>query len=50
MQGMHRRSGIFQRLDEVLREEWRNEATVRRAYNLPLPGEGDVELEEDAAA
>jgi DNA sulfur modification protein DndC len=50
MQGMHRRSGIFQRLDDVLREEWRDEATVRRAYNLPLPGEGDGELEEEAAA
>jgi hypothetical protein len=34
----------------VLREEWRDEATVRRACNLPLPGEGDVELEEEAAA
>jgi DNA sulfur modification protein DndC len=36
VQGMHRRAGIFQRIDEVLREEWRDEATVRQAYNLPL--------------
>lgn len=36
MQGMHRRSGIFQRLDTVLGEEWRNEETIRQAYNLPL--------------
>lgn len=36
MQGMHRRSGIFQRIDQVLREEWRDEATIRKEYNLPL--------------
>jgi len=36
MQGMHRRSGIFQRLDSVLGEEWRDEETIRQAYNLPL--------------
>lgn len=35
MQGMHRRAGIFQRIDEVLGEEWRDEETVRRAHNLP---------------
>ncbi|RRR72239.1 MAG: DNA phosphorothioation system sulfurtransferase DndC [Candidatus Viridilinea halotolerans] len=50
MQGMHRRSGIFQRIDDVLREEWRDEETVRREHNLPLPGLGDTEVEEEAAA
>lgn len=52
MQGMHRRSGIYQRIDDVLREEWRDEETVRRAYNLPLPGAdgAEVEEEEEAAA
>ncbi len=40
MQGMHRRAGIFQRLDEVLGEEWRDEETVRREHNLPpLPSD-----------
>ncbi|WP_129677574.1 DNA phosphorothioation system sulfurtransferase DndC [Candidatus Chloroploca sp. Khr17] len=43
MQGMHRRAGIFQRIDEVLREEWRDEAAIRRAYNLPLLGIDDDE-------
>jgi hypothetical protein len=33
---MHRRAGIFQRIDEVLREEWRDEATIRQAFSLPL--------------
>jgi DNA sulfur modification protein DndC len=41
MQGMHRRSGIFQRLDAVLGEEWRDEETIRQAYNLPLLLDGD---------
>lgn len=36
LQGMHRRAGILQRIDEVLREEWRDEDTVRLAANLPL--------------
>lgn len=36
MQGMHRRAGIFQRIDEVLREEWRDEVTIRQTFNLPL--------------
>lgn len=45
MQGMQRRAGIFQRIDEVLGEEWRDEATIRRAYNLPLL----VEAEEAAS-
>ena len=36
LQGMHRRAGIFQRIDEVLREEWRDEATIRQAFSLPL--------------
>ncbi len=36
MQGMQRRAGIFQRIDEVFREEWRDETAVRQAYNLPL--------------
>lgn len=36
MQGMHRRSGIFQRINEVLGEEWRDEVTIREVYNLPM--------------
>lgn len=36
MQGMHRRSGIFQRLDDVLREDWRTEAEVLNAAGLQL--------------
>lgn len=36
LQGMHRRSGIFQRIDDVLGEEWRDEVTIREAYNIPL--------------
>lgn len=36
MQGMQRRAGIFQRIDGVLNQEWRDEATIRTAYNLPL--------------
>ncbi len=42
MQGMHRRAGIFQRLDEVLREEWRDEETIRHKYQLP-----ELEFDED---
>jgi DNA sulfur modification protein DndC len=39
MQGMHRRAGIFQRIDEVLGEEWRDEETIRREHHLsPLTG------------
>lgn len=49
MQGMHRRSGIFQRIDNVLGEEWRDEETVRQAFNLPLLIEADDEAEEEAA-
>lgn len=49
MQGMHRRAGIFQRIDEVLREEWRDETTIRAAYNLPLPAAVDVETEVEEA-
>ncbi len=45
MQGMHRRSGIFQRIDDVLSEEWRDEATIREVYSLPLL----IELSEDVA-
>lgn len=41
MQGMHRRAGIFQRLDEVLREDWRDEDTIRREYELPELDESD---------
>lgn len=38
-QGMHRRAGIFQRIDAVLREDWRDEATVRAEHQLaPLDG------------
>jgi DNA sulfur modification protein DndC len=43
MQGMHRRAGIFQRIDEVLSEDWRDEATVRRDHHLPpLPQTEDT--------
>jgi len=49
MQGMHRRSGIFQRIDEVLREEWRDEEAIRRAYNLPLLTKIEDDTEEEAA-
>jgi len=38
MQGMHRRAGIFQRIDSVLREDWRDEETVIQDYNLPPTG------------
>ncbi|MGB1250476.1 MAG: DNA phosphorothioation system sulfurtransferase DndC [Candidatus Promineifilaceae bacterium] len=41
MQGMHRRAGIFNRLDEVLREDWRDEATIRATYSLPMLDESD---------
>lgn len=37
MQGMQRRAGVFQRIDDVLREEWRNEEEVYRAHGLELP-------------
>jgi len=43
MQGMHRRSGIIQRLESVLGEEWRDEETIRQAYNLPFLFETDEE-------
>ena len=36
MQGMHRRSGIFQRIDQVLQQEWRDETTIRKEHGLPL--------------
>lgn len=32
MQGMHRRAGVFERIESVLREDWDNEATVREKY------------------
>lgn len=41
MQGMHRRAKIFQRLDQVLSEDWRDEETIRQTYNLPLLEDGD---------
>ena len=41
MQGMHRRSGIFQRIDAVLREEWRDEATIRQEHGLALLADAD---------
>ncbi len=50
MQGMHRRSGIFQRIDAVLGEEWRDEDAIRRAYNLPLLVDTDDDEEDEAAA
>jgi DNA sulfur modification protein DndC len=36
MQGMQRRAGIQQKIDDVLREEWRDEVTIREMYNIPL--------------
>ncbi|WP_119072013.1 DNA phosphorothioation system sulfurtransferase DndC [Aggregatilinea lenta] len=41
MQGMHRRAGIFQRIDDVLREEWRDESTIRQVYRLPILEDSD---------
>jgi len=38
LQGMHRRAGIFERIDSVLREDWRDEETVIDDYNLPPTG------------
>ncbi|RMG70435.1 MAG: DNA phosphorothioation system sulfurtransferase DndC [Chloroflexi bacterium] len=32
MQGMHRRAGIFARIEAVLREDWDDEATVQEKY------------------
>lgn len=43
MQGMQRRAGIQAKIDDVLREEWRDEATIREAYNIPLIVEFDEE-------
>ena len=34
LQGMHRRSSIFQRIDETLREDWRDEGTVLQQYGI----------------
>ena len=45
MQGMHRRSGIFQRLDAILGEEWRDEETIRQTYNIPLQFDIDEDNE-----
>ncbi len=45
-QGMHRRAGIFQRIDAVLREDWRDEATVRAEHQLAAL---DPVADEDAA-
>lgn len=36
VQGMHRRAGIFNRIDDVLGEEWRTETIIREKYKLPL--------------
>jgi DNA sulfur modification protein DndC len=41
MQGMHRRAGIFERIDDVLREEWRDEEEIRQTYKLPTLEDGD---------
>jgi len=41
VQGMHRRSGIFNRIDDVLKEEWRDEITIRQKYNLPMFSDTD---------
>ncbi len=46
MQGMHRRAGIFQRIDEVLCEEWRDEATIRQAHGLPLLNDTEAVIEQ----
>lgn len=46
VQGMHRRAGIFNRIDDVLRQEWRSEVTIRQQYKLPLAEDGEeTELE-----
>lgn len=41
MQGMHRRAGIFQRIEGVLKEDWENEETVSSQYDWPS---SDVKL------
>lgn len=44
MQGMHRRSGIFERLDSVLREDWEEEQDVIDKYEWgtgAIPEAGD---------
>lgn len=43
MQGMQRRAGIQNKIDDVFREEWRDEATIREVYNIPLIVDFDEE-------
>ena len=47
MQGMHRRAGISARIDAVVREDWRDEATIRALYDLPDPEEDSTEDDSD---
>lgn len=35
MQGMHRRAGIFQRIESVLKEDWETEEMVSEQYDWP---------------
>jgi len=43
MQGMHRRAGVFERIEAVLREDWDNENTVREKYEWA--GTSTVEMD-----
>jgi DNA sulfur modification protein DndC len=46
VQGMHRRAGISNRINEVLSEEWRDEEAIRQKYRLPTMTDGEeVEVE-----
>lgn len=39
VQGMHRRAGIFQRIESVLKEDWETEEAVSQQYNWPAAAE-----------
>lgn len=43
MQGMHRRAGIFERIEAVLREDWDNEQTVREKYKWAAPSTTEMD-------
>lgn len=46
VQGMHRRAGISNRINDVLSEDWRDEDAIRLQYKLPNLQDGDeTELE-----
>lgn len=45
MQGMHRRAGIFERIEAVLREDWVDEDTVREKYKWPSMASTEMDSE-----